>query len=416
MGNKLISMKKHIFILLFLLSSICAFSQNDSINFFLRNDYSVYLGSNGTRPLFDDDWKSSTNFLFGANSLINLNQSFNTVFGIQYSTRGGESYQLTRDKLRSRYIDTYLSLHYVANKNISFIAGMQYGYNFKTIKKNYNSFLREYSTEILNDVDYSQFETFLGINLSLFEKAYLNFKYILPNQNLQYSNYQFTVGYYFYKSKKNKKQYVFKEYRNPLAIEKLKLKETDLTEIPAQVFQMRNLKELVIIKSNIKHIPAEIANLEKLEKLVLQFNNIDSIAPEIGYLKKLKYLDLQYNHLDTLPKEIGELSSLEFLYLGNNILEELPKTLGDNTKLKFLYIGKNNLFGLPDELSQLENLIELDIFKSGTMLRIPDSYNRLRNLEYLYIDSNTQFPFSISNFNPRLKIVRKSNTKANLNY
>lgn len=58
------------------------------------------------------------------------------------------------------------------------------------------------------------------------------------------------------------------------------------------------------------------------------YNNLTSLPPEIGQLRDLKTLGVQCNKLTFLPTEIGQLTNLERLNVLNNRLTSLPTEIG----------------------------------------------------------------------------------------
>ena len=60
---------------------------------------------------------------------------------------------------------------------------------------------------------------------------------------------------------------------------------------------------------------------------MLCVNQLTTLPAEIGQQKNLLDLWIENNQLTTLPAEIGQLQNLRWLYLKNNPLHSLPDSL-----------------------------------------------------------------------------------------
>ena len=112
----------------------------------------------------------------------------------------------------------------------------------------------------------------------------------------------------------------------PDSVFRLKLRRKGYKEIPPEIFNFKNLRELDLIGNKIERIPNGISSLPQLENLRLGNNKMEVIGKEIGSLSKLRYLDLGKNEIQALPFEIGELSNLEFLQIWGNDITLLPES------------------------------------------------------------------------------------------
>jgi len=195
----------------------------------------------------------------------------------------------------------------------------------------------------------------------------------------------------------------------------LNLSRSGLTEIPEEVFSMKQLKVLKLYGNKIDSISPKIAQLENLEKLYIGKNKITYFPPEIGLLKHLKLLSAQYNdikyltsaigrlenleqlilnqnQLIGLPVEIGKLVNLKVLQLRFNWISFIPEEIGNCTKLEFVYLTRNNLTSLPASFGKLTRLKELGVSNAGSLVELPESLCYLRMLELLEIDNFTAIP------------------------
>lgn len=105
----------------------------------------------------------------------------------------------------------------------------------------------------------------------------------------------------------------------------------------------------------------EEALKEPLKVYKLRLHNLTSLPKEIGELKNLQYLNLEINSLTSLPKEIGELKNLQVLNLHYNSLTSLPKEIGNLKDLEGLYLSIGNLTSLPREIKNLKKLQNLNL-------------------------------------------------------
>lgn len=159
-----------------------------------------------------------------------------------------------------------------------------------------------------------------------------------------------------------------------------------LTEVPPELGNLTNLKELFIVKSHWKTLPSTIGNLDNLEgiwasecKLVtlpielysltkldlldLHDNQIaDTLPAEIENLVNIRNIQLYFNQISgTIPEEMGNLQNLEDLNLGlNNLSGAVPASFTNLSDLRWLVLGNNQLTHLPD-LSSLNNLLVIGV-------------------------------------------------------
>ena len=119
-----------------------------------------------------------------------------------------------------------------------------------------------------------------------------------------------------------------------------------LTELPAEVGDVKTLRDLRVSKNQLVGLPSSIQRLTKLEGLHLSGNKLTELSAEIGDLRDLRVLSVSYNQLVGLPTSIQRLTKLEELYLDGNKLKELPSEIGDLSdlrELKVLSVSHNPL-------------------------------------------------------------------------
>ncbi len=160
-----------------------------------------------------------------------------------------------------------------------------------------------------------------------------------------------------------------------------------LSELPAEIGQLENLRELSLIGNNLSELPAEIGQLENLQELNLNGNNLSELPAEIGQLEKLERLYLDRNKLSELPAEIGQLRNLQELNLNGNNLSEWPAEIVQLKNLQTLILSVNKLSELPAEIGQLENLWELSLI-GNKLSELPAEVGQLQNSCQLSLNNN----------------------------
>lgn len=99
---------------------------------------------------------------------------------------------------------------------------------------------------------------------------------------------------------------------------------------------------------NLGNINGELLSaLPEIEYLDLSQNRLTELPPEIWQLKNLKSLNLEDNLLTALPEQIGDLSNLELLFVKINKLQILPKCFTKLHKLERFDFRDNPFTQMP---------------------------------------------------------------------
>ncbi|KAF7088817.1 hypothetical protein CFC21_091886 [Triticum aestivum] len=130
----------------------------------------------------------------------------------------------------------------------------------------------------------------------------------------------------------------------------------------------------------------------------------------------LAVLDLRLNKFSgNIPKELGDCSKLRELRAGyNNISGQVPDELFNATSLECLSFPNNDLNGLIDgaHITNLRNLVTLDLGGNNFSGKIPDSIGQLKKLEEFHLDNNNlsgELPSALSNCTNLAVLVLSSN-------
>ena len=87
----------------------------------------------------------------------------------------------------------------------------------------------------------------------------------------------------------------------------LDLSDNGLTQFPAELYELRGLRELVAKKNSIKSLPNDFRRLEGLEDLNLSGNAFERFPLVVCDLSHLKWLSFGKNSIDNLPPQIQRL-------------------------------------------------------------------------------------------------------------
>lgn len=167
----------------------------------------------------------------------------------------------------------------------------------------------------------------------------------------------------------------------------LDLSDNNFTELPAELYQLRGLRELVAKKNSIKSLPRDFARLDALEELNLSGNALEWFPLVLCDLSRLKSLSLGKNSIERLPPQIQRLERLEHLYLGGNKLITVPSELCTLQALQSLNLGDNRITSLPKELTLMTKLVSLQLHKNQ-LQTLPQGLVRLVNLKELSLRDN----------------------------
>lgn len=122
-------------------------------------------------------------------------------------------------------------------------------------------------------------------------------------------------------------------------LESLTIDDPKLTQIPNEVFELRNLQILNIINaSKIRHLPNEIAHLKNLKKLDLYGMGINRLPKNFVLLENLQSLVLQNTKFTHFPEELLQLPKLVYVNLRSTQVEyDIPKSVKKRIHIELSY-------------------------------------------------------------------------------
>ena len=155
-----------------------------------------------------------------------------------------------------------------------------------------------------------------------------------------------------------------------------------LTQLPEDIGQLANLKQLYLEWNNLTSLPSSFSQLSNLENLAISNNWLIALPNDFGNLTELSFLDLGYNQITEIPESIGNLQNIEYLWLFNNQLSSVPETIcdlpltwsgTDSNNYPYFAIGGNQLdCSAPECVATSGNLnISLDQFYYSFLIDAP---------------------------------------------
>ncbi|KAJ3439310.1 hypothetical protein M0812_15335 [Anaeramoeba flamelloides] len=136
----------------------------------------------------------------------------------------------------------------------------------------------------------------------------------------------------------------------------------ELTELPEEMSQLVNLKELLLYENKFSYFPRVLTNLWNLEILDLNNNEIKEVPMQIAAMLSLKNLSLAANSIRNIPKRITHLQQLNLQE--NPLVSALQAVFQYNENWKvieavFMVLSYGNASkGAKEFLEELEQLKE----------------------------------------------------------
>lgn len=140
-------------------------------------------------------------------------------------------------------------------------------------------------------------------------------------------------------------------------------------------------------------------NIETTRELDLSNKDITEIPADIGNFRNLEYLNLSYNNIEELPSEICKLQNLRTLLLPRNELNSLPQDFHKLSNLNLLDVSYNKLIQMPFRIEEMTNLISLDV-SYCKITTLPLEFTKLLNLKEVHLEEN---PFEY----PPARVIRR---------
>ncbi|XP_067912198.1 protein flightless-1 homolog [Heterodontus francisci] len=161
--------------------------------------------------------------------------------------------------------------------------------------------------------------------------------------------------------------------------------------VPDDIFQLDDLSVLDLSYNQLTEIPRELENAKNMLVLNLSHNSIDNIPNQLFInLTDLLYLDLSDNNLESLPPQMRRLVHLQTLILNNNpLMHAQLRQLPAMTALQTLHLRntQRTQSNLPTSLEGLANLLDVDL-SCNDLSRVPECLYTLSSLRRLNLSTN----------------------------
>ena len=190
-------------------------------------------------------------------------------------------------------------------------------------------------------------------------------------------------------------------------LQDLLLTDNRLQTLPDFICDITGLVTLKLDVNRLTGLPASIAGLTRLDSLVLDDNALGTLPEEIGELKSLRILQADRAGLSRLPDSLGGCSGLVNLYADDNGLQTLPGSLGSLANLQLLRASNNSISSLPNVFASLGNLTTLELRRNELSV-LPDSVGELPQLRALEVSYNRLSEFPTMYHADQLRYLRAS--------
>ncbi|XP_069761367.1 protein flightless-1 homolog [Narcine bancroftii] len=161
--------------------------------------------------------------------------------------------------------------------------------------------------------------------------------------------------------------------------------------VPDDIFQLDDLSVLDLSYNQLTEIPRELENAKNMLVLNLSHNSIDNIPNQLFInLTDLLYLDLSENKLESLPPQMRRLVHLQTLILNNNpLMHAQMRQLPAMTALQTLHLRntQRTQSNLPTSLEGLSGLSDVDL-SCNDLSRVPECLYTLSSMRRLNLSTN----------------------------
>jgi len=121
---------------------------------------------------------------------------------------------------------------------------------------------------------------------------------------------------------------------------------------------------LDLSKKRLREVPEEIAQFVELRELRLDRNKLTALPEFLNQLPHLEIFSAEENELKAFPEAMWHWPALRELHLGNNWIERIPLDIDNLQHLEVLSLWSNVIGSFPASLSELGSLRLLDLLNN----------------------------------------------------
>jgi hypothetical protein len=186
----------------------------------------------------------------------------------------------------------------------------------------------------------------------------------------------------------------------------LDLSYSNLTSLPEEVKEFKNMEGLFVQFNNIKVLPAWLNGINALQRIIINDNYDLDLAHSLDNIKntKLHYLNVSNCNIPSIPLEIVYFTGLQDLDFSGNAIVVVPKYLGELDSLTRLDLSKNRITSVSPGIWNCSSLNYIDLSGStisgiDTVLAIFSAMPTLKQLNIQYTPSSLWSELSLDKLN-----------------
>lgn len=165
--------------------------------------------------------------------------------------------------------------------------------------------------------------------------------------------------------------------------------------LPNEISELRNLKELSIYAENLVEIPKVIWTLKSLTDLFLEINFLKDNDLELSNLTQLQSFGIKVHKTEIISERIFDNSNITRFYLQSDDLKAIPNYFDRLPNLNHLTLHCQNLDTIPSTISYLSKLKSIDLYnKSAKSINV--NFGLLERLEEFRWGQSLFFPLSLT--------------------